>query len=178
MEEKQHIFPIFVFLYLFRTWKRRQKYSQSFLYLRTYSGHGRGDRNIPNICVSVFMYWFRTWKRSLNYSQYLYFCIYVLIQDMEGETEIFPMSVLLYLCIDSGHGRGARGLGGTPGRGWHADQQNSGCRNNFCTLSVSVDQNVSPGIKFFLLIIKRSTKRIIFTQLYYKGCAITGCILT
>ena len=46
-----------------------------------------------------------------------YFCIYVLIQGMEEEPEIFPIIVFLYLCIDSGHGRGARGLGGTPGRG-------------------------------------------------------------
>ena len=100
LKEKQEIFPILVFLYL-----------------RIHLGHGRGDRNILNICVSVFTYLFRTWKRRQKYSQYLHFCIHVFIQDMEEEPELFPIFVFLYLRIYSGYGREARGLGGTPGRG-------------------------------------------------------------
>ena len=38
MEEETEIFSISVFLYL-----------------RIYSEHGRGDRNIPNTCISVFI---------------------------------------------------------------------------------------------------------------------------
>ena len=46
-------------LYLFRTRKRSQIYSQ-YLYFCIYSGHGRGDRAFPNICISLFIYLFRT----------------------------------------------------------------------------------------------------------------------